>query len=82
MTDPVGSARLPSADATDATPQGAPQPTPHPPAGSLPYGLVWVLAFGAFLLANGDKLGQPGGFIVVVGGVVLATISAGWMTTR
>lgn len=51
-----------------------------PLAGGLPWLFVATTAAGVFIFSNRDKLDEDGGFIIIIGAIILAVMSANMMT--
>ena len=62
--------------------QNEPPPQPASSSGGLPFGIIAAAAAGWFLMGHKDQLGDKGGFIIVIGAIVLGVMSAGMLSKK
>jgi len=48
----------------------------------LPWGFVALSAAGAFLFMNKEKIGSKGGFVYIIGAIVLGILSANMLARK
>lgn len=59
-----------------------PSDSPKKSSAGLPFGFIAAAAAGWFLMGHREQLGQQGGFIFIIGAVVLGVLSAGMMSRK
>ena len=62
-------------------PANAPASKPSSSSG-LPFGIIAAAAAGWFLMGHKNQLGEKGGFIIIIGAVVLGLLSASMLSKK
>lgn len=72
----------PNPSASEQKAPNEPQPQPASSSGGLPFGIIAAAAAGWFLMGHKEQLGDKGGFIIVIGAIVLGVMSAGMLSKK